>query len=431
MRRYAAALVAIVVVRCSLSSGADDREYACVSDNDCIDGFRCDPVARVCSRGGTGGGTAGGDGGGSAGGAAGGSAGGAAGGSAGGAAGGSAGGAAGGSAGGAAGGSAGGAAGGSAGGAAGGSAGGAAGGSAGGAAGGTAGGAAGGSGGGSTAPNGASCTSGTQCTSTFCVDGRCCNNACAGPCNACDVSGFEGQCRTSPAGRVPSPACPGGYACNGIAETCPTLCTSDAGCVAWRCGSNFTCIPKVSTLKEDFNSGLDASVWDFIHPAMRQSNGQLLAPSLAGSTVYPNIFTSRRFDLTDSEVKVELVDAGNQALATFEAYLVAVCSVPNNDRCLSLLANEGDIFIELKDFNNYSAPFGSVRVGTWRHYRMRERAGTLYFEGSLDAGAWTVLTMGATPFISDFREANVWMGAGAYGPEDAGTTATYDNLNVP
>jgi hypothetical protein len=42
--------------------------------------------------------------------------------------------------------------------------------------------------------NGAGCTTGAECTSTFCVDGVCCGMACTGACTSCNQTGLEGMC---------------------------------------------------------------------------------------------------------------------------------------------------------------------------------------------------------------------------------------------
>jgi hypothetical protein len=42
--------------------------------------------------------------------------------------------------------------------------------------------------------NGAGCMANSECTSNFCVDGVCCENACAGACNSCNQTGKEGMC---------------------------------------------------------------------------------------------------------------------------------------------------------------------------------------------------------------------------------------------
>jgi hypothetical protein len=62
------------------------------------------------------------------------------------------------------------------------------------------GGGAGGAGGGSGKPDGQACSGPAQCASGFCIDGVCCNSACAGTCQACNVSGRLGTCSPATAG---------------------------------------------------------------------------------------------------------------------------------------------------------------------------------------------------------------------------------------
>ncbi len=69
------------------------------------------------------------------------------------------------------------------------------------------------------------CTATNECLSDICADGVCCNSACTGQCEACDVAGLAGTC--SPVLGAPHgtrPACPGdGSACDG---TCNGILTS-------------------------------------------------------------------------------------------------------------------------------------------------------------------------------------------------------------
>ena len=65
-------------------------------------------------------------------------------------------------------------------------------------------------------PSGAVCGSNTVCASGFCVDGVCCNVACAGTCTACNVAGNIGTCTNVPAGTDPANECAGATPnCNG------------------------------------------------------------------------------------------------------------------------------------------------------------------------------------------------------------------------
>jgi hypothetical protein len=74
---------------------------------------------------------------------------------------------------------------------------------------------------------GTACTHVNQCASGNCVDGACCNSACAGSCNSCAT----GTCTMLASGAAGDPSCTP-YRCNGTAAACPTSCSNDAACVA-------------------------------------------------------------------------------------------------------------------------------------------------------------------------------------------------------
>jgi hypothetical protein len=102
-------------------------------------------------------------------------------------------------------------------------------------------------------PNGSTCTSASQCASTFCADGKCCNTACSGACDACNgadrgwASATNGVCRTAPAGFAGEPTC-SPYVCNGSSSTCASPCTGDADCAsAFYCAANGICTARKST----------------------------------------------------------------------------------------------------------------------------------------------------------------------------------------
>lgn len=113
---------------------------------------------------------------------------------------------------------------------------------------------------------GASCVLDAACESRHCVDGFCCDRACAGQCEACDVAGSEGTCATvsgSPHGSRTACASSGSVCdgtCNGVATTCtypssvcrPQSCTGStrsyaASCSGGVCPTSFTdsCEPYV------------------------------------------------------------------------------------------------------------------------------------------------------------------------------------------
>ncbi len=67
--------------------------------------------------------------------------------------------------------------------------------------------------------NGSTCESGADCASGFCVDGVCCESACAGPCRSCSRS--AGRCSHFPAGDDPENEC---------ADQTTAACGTDGAC---------------------------------------------------------------------------------------------------------------------------------------------------------------------------------------------------------
>ena len=65
------------------------------------------------------------------------------------------------------------------------------------------------------------CTTANQCLSGFCADGVCCNTACSGACDACNIN--AGTCTARSAGSDGAPSC-NGYVCDGQNVTCPSTC---------------------------------------------------------------------------------------------------------------------------------------------------------------------------------------------------------------
>jgi hypothetical protein len=86
--------------------------------------------------------------------------------------------------------------------------------------------------------DGAACGRDEECGSNHCVDGVCCNAACGGQCEACDVAGHVGACVTVPfgsphGGRAP---CSGGGLCAGE-------CTGNARNACEYPAAETTCLP--------------------------------------------------------------------------------------------------------------------------------------------------------------------------------------------
>ena len=111
------------------------------------------------------------------------------------------------------------------------------------------------------APLGAACAAGTTCASGRCVDGLCCDLACVGACQACNVAGSEGRCVPIPAGQDPAnecaeaTGCGADGTCDGIGacrvrqagtECAPARCEGNTETPASACDGRGTCVAGTS-----------------------------------------------------------------------------------------------------------------------------------------------------------------------------------------
>ncbi len=74
------------------------------------------------------------------------------------------------------------------------------------------------------------CESQSDCTAGICVDGRCCADACSGPCMACNLPGKPGICSPVPVGTDPDDECPADDV-----STCGSMgsCDGSGACSLW------------------------------------------------------------------------------------------------------------------------------------------------------------------------------------------------------
>jgi MYXO-CTERM domain-containing protein len=90
------------------------------------------------------------------------------------------------------------------------------------------------------------CAAASDCAGGSCADGYCCNTACGGACDRCNLAGKLGTCSPAPLGDPGAPSC-APQACDGTSGTCPApgTCLSDAQCAAGTyCAANGQCAPQ-------------------------------------------------------------------------------------------------------------------------------------------------------------------------------------------
>ena len=93
----------------------------------------------------------------------------------------------------------------------------------------------------SQATNGTTCVDAFDCASGSCIDGFCCDVACTGSCQACDLPSAIGTC-TDVTGAPHGTRTCGGFAC--VAGACGTTCAGEADCDASHACTAGKCVPK-------------------------------------------------------------------------------------------------------------------------------------------------------------------------------------------
>src|SRR5262249_46636242 len=92
-------------------------------------------------------------------------------------------------------------------------------------------------------PQGGACALDTDCITGFCADGICCDNACNGACNRCDITGSQGTCKAVDANMQPM-GCSGNQACDG-AGNCKSSngqsCGAGTDCLSSNCQDGVCC----------------------------------------------------------------------------------------------------------------------------------------------------------------------------------------------
>lgn len=103
---------------------------------------------------------------------------------------------------------------------------------------------------------GASCTTNDECGTRQCVEGLCCENACADGCGVCNA--VPGTCTPKPSGTACGKFAT--YQCNGTSTACPSACESDQDCVAGKCISGLCVVPGSACIDDSNLRGPDGVV---------------------------------------------------------------------------------------------------------------------------------------------------------------------------
>lgn len=187
--------------------------------------------------------------------------------------------------------------------------------------------------------------------------------------------------------------------------------------------------PSAASLLADWNtSAIDTSSWNNWNTNQVAATNQQLQLSTTANSGYYGVSSTGRYDLTNASVENQVVDAGNQSLASFQAYPLVIGTDSNNQ--LSWCITGNTIQAQQKIGGTQTTlQTASYNASQQKYFRIRESAGTVYWEYSADNHAWTVLTsLNSWPF--DLTNVDVEQMVGTWQAENIAATAIFDNLNV-
>ena len=179
---------------------------------------------------------------------------------------------------------------------------------------------------------------------------------------------------------------------------------------------------KTETLLDNFTTA-DSAKWSGYGSNPTVTSGQL---SLTPTSSYPGIYSAVTYDLTSSYIMIQLVQAPNVGNGSTSVSMNVQAS-PNNTEEISIENNQIIFREKVTNTNSDIAiPYNAV---THKWLRIREAAGTVYWDTSADGTAWTN-RRSKTSGIGSLTSVTINLFAGFWGTEPAPGVALLDNFNI-
>jgi hypothetical protein len=187
---------------------------------------------------------------------------------------------------------------------------------------------------------------------------------------------------------------------------------------------------KASSLTDDFEDGLQGQAWARSYAdsgcSLAEIGGELVATLGDGVTSYCAYASAAAYDLTGDAVSIAV-------LGTPDATMSGQAGL-----FLGTTAGDAIYFVEsagVLDLGQLvggtSLSLATVLYSATDHawWRLRESAGTTYWETSPDGAAWTVRAQAVNPI--DVTALDVQLGVSAYEPDAMPGAARFDQYNLP
>lgn len=184
--------------------------------------------------------------------------------------------------------------------------------------------------------------------------------------------------------------------------------------------------PKTSTIRDDFTSF--PTGWIPRSAKTTGSGGQVLCASTVNVAGYTGADNVALHSLRESQICIECVDAGDQAMTSWGAYPIDLAN--GIDSHVAIFIGGGSIAADLGTLGLLGDT--AYNPTTMRWVRIRETAGTTYFETSPDNGVYTAFYTHVTanwPVEMDIDRVKVAFSAGTWQGETTVSTMVVDNIN--
>ncbi|HSW87828.1 MAG TPA: FG-GAP-like repeat-containing protein [Candidatus Saccharimonadales bacterium] len=188
-----------------------------------------------------------------------------------------------------------------------------------------------------------------------------------------------------------------------------------------------------SSVTEDWSSGsINTLKWNnWSGNQINVVNNQLKIDSVSWPSYFEvnNWVNGMYYNLTGSSVSNQLISAGNQSLASWEVYPIAIYNVDNANNNLRFFVSNNTVYAwkQVSGVNTIIAT-SSYNPTNQKYFRIRENSGTVYFETSTTGSSWTSFASTTTPF--DITKVYVSISAGTWTSESTTTSAIFDNFNI-
>lgn len=176
----------------------------------------------------------------------------------------------------------------------------------------------------------------------------------------------------------------------------------------------------------DYNKYRTEGVWGVVGNV--DAVGGQLEFTTETSSGYHELETVETYDLTDSWVFLKLVNAGNQSLASYEAYPIQLLLDTGNRLTIYIIG--GTLVCQRRQGSSNTTVHSVAYNGTNHKWlRIRESGGTIYFDASADSIAWN--NLGSTTVSFAITDLKLNISCGVWDTEATTTQMVIDNVNLP